>query len=134
MSGARTLREIAELWARALDRDLEEPSWLIGDFLDDFRLRAGSDEERMRLVQDEPAWVEAGPGEPLNAYLAAIAESVCIEAGLPVPAWTCSPCRFLEVPWFAGGLESLKATLLVESPVPFRRRNLFVSANALSRA
>jgi hypothetical protein len=37
------------------------------------------------------------------------------------------------VPFFAGGLESLKATLFVQSPTAFRRRMLFVSKNALDR-
>lgn len=44
------------------------------------------------------------------------------------------PERFLRRAYFAGGLESLKAVLLVESPTPLRCRQTFVSANALSRA
>ena len=35
---------------------------------------------------------------------------------------------------FAHRGRALRATLLAESPAPFRERNLFVSANALSRA
>ena len=69
-----------------------------------------------------------------NAYLAAVAETLCREASLPPPAWTEAPLCYLHRPWFAGGMETLKAILLVESPVAFRRRNLFVSANAMSRA
>ena len=41
------------------------------------------------------------------------------------PSWT-SEIAPLEEPWFAGGLRSLRPYLLVTSPVPFRRRNLFV--------
>jgi hypothetical protein len=63
-----------------------------------------------------------------------VAETLCREVSLTPPAWTESPCCYLRRPWFAGGFETLKAILLAESPVPFRRRNLFVSANALSRA
>jgi putative component of membrane protein insertase Oxa1/YidC/SpoIIIJ protein YidD len=33
----------------------------------------------------------------------------------------------LCTPFFAGGLDSLRATLLRESPAAFRRRSLFVS-------
>jgi hypothetical protein len=40
----------------------------------------------------------------------------------------------LRTPWFAWPGPSLRATLLAESPAPFRERNLFVSANALTRA
>ena len=72
-------------------------------------------------------------GRVEDAYLAAVAEHLALSFGLPVPSWTEESHRFLETPFFAGGLESLKATLLVESPTAFRRRLLFVSANALSR-
>ena len=50
-----------------------------------------------------------------------------------IPDWVEKPDRFLNEPFFAGGLDSLKATLLVESPLAFRRRLIFISANALSR-
>ena len=53
--------------------------------------------------------------------------------GLTVPPWVDEPHRFLSKPFLAGGLEDLKAILLVESPLAFRRRQIFVSANALSR-
>jgi hypothetical protein len=39
-----------------------------------------------------------------------------------------------KTPWFAAKSPNLKAILLQESPAAFRVRNLFVSANALSRA
>jgi hypothetical protein len=49
------------------------------------------------------------------------------------PAWTDEPKRFLTEPYFAGALESLKAMLIADSPAAFRRRLIFVSADALSR-
>ena len=67
------------------------------------------------------------------AYLAAVAEHLALRFGLAVPSWVDEPHRFLAKPFFAGGLEDLKAILLVESPLAFRRRQIFVSANALSR-
>lgn len=68
-----------------------------------------------------------------DAYLAALAEHLALKHRLPVPRWSEQPRRFLSAPFFAGGLESLKATLIVESPLAFRRRLIFISANALSR-
>jgi hypothetical protein len=79
-------------------------------------------------------WLDAETHADCNAYLAAVAETLCRETSLCPPGWTDSPLCFLHRPWFAGGFETLKALLLVESPVAFRRRNLFVSANALTRA
>jgi hypothetical protein len=52
---------------------------------------------------------------------------------LDAPAWTEKSERFLREPFYAGGLESLKAILIVESPSAFRRRLIFISADGLSR-
>jgi hypothetical protein len=72
--------------------------------------------------------------DPLrDAYLAAVAEHLARSFGLPVPDWTDTQGNDLHQPFFAGGLESLKAILFMESPTAFRRRLLFVSKNALSR-
>lgn len=68
-----------------------------------------------------------------DACLAAVVEYLAEADRVPMPAWAEAPCRFLTEPFFAGGLESLKATLIVESPAAFRRRLIFVSANGLSR-
>ena len=68
-----------------------------------------------------------------DAYLAALAEHLALSAGLAPPDWAAAPERFLQEPFFAGGLESLKATLLAESPLAFRRRLIFISADGLSR-
>jgi hypothetical protein len=73
-------------------------------------------------------------GRVRDAYLAATAEELARQFGLPVPDWTANANRALHKPWFASSLASLRAVLLVESPPAFRARNLFVSENALSRA
>jgi hypothetical protein len=100
---------------------------LLREFLDEFYGRTQS--EMALAVAREPARI----GLVHDAYLAAVAEHLALKFGLPVPAWVEQPDRFLAQPFFAGGLESLKAILLVESPLAFRRRQIFVSANALSR-
>ncbi len=80
-------------------------------------------------IRDEPCRI----GDVRDAYLAALAEHLAQLDGFLVPDWTERPDRFLKSPFFAGGLQTLKATLLVESPLAFRRRLIFISANALSR-
>jgi hypothetical protein len=127
-----TLWDLSQRINRILTHD-QFPDHLLGDFIDDFRLRAKSREEKMGMVQDEPESRGWDRHRDIRAYLAAVTETLCREAGLPPPDWTQRPDYFLKEPWFAGHLENLKAILLVESPIPFRRRNLFVSANALSR-
>jgi len=111
---------------RALGGEPFDP--LLREFLDEFY--GGSLDTRARAIAAAPARIA-----PIHdAYLAAVAEHLALRFGLPVPQWVEEPDRFLAKPFFAGGLESLKAILLVESPLAFRRRQIFVSANALSRA
>ena len=71
--------------------------------------------------------------ERLRALLAGVAESLAAECGAGAPQWT-SHIGPLDRPWFVSGYESLKAAALVESPAPFRSRNVFVLANFLDRA
>ena len=70
----------------------------------------------------------------IDALAAAVAESLCRRFALPIPAWVCESRRYLEHPFFALKAPAFRATLLLESPMEFRSRNLFVTANALSRA
>ena len=132
--GQSTIRDISRAWNDEVSRGEPLSLWRLGDLLDDFRQRCSTSEDKLALVRETPIWLDVEAHADCNAYLAAVAETLCREASLPPPAWTESPLCYLHRPWFAGGLETLKAILLVESPVPFRRRNLFVSANALTRA
>jgi hypothetical protein len=127
----KSIRDISLEWRRDLRAGREPFFGEIGNLLDDFRERCTTPESKLALVADPP---EPTREPETDAYLAAVAESLCRECGLRPPAWTEEPAHFLKRPWFAGRLESLKAILLAESPAAFRRRNLFVSANALSRA
>lgn len=128
-----TIRDLSRLWNDEIRQGKPLSFWLLGDLLDDFRLRCTTPEEKIALVREMPLWLDAETHADCNAFLAAVSETLCREASLPPPAWTESPLCYLHRPWLAGGLETLKALLLVESPVAFRRRNLFVSANALVR-
>ena len=71
--------------------------------------------------------------ERLLALMASIVYSLCNEAGLETPDWAAKE-NFLPSPWFVSGVNSLKATALLESPYEFRRNNIFVQSNILMRA
>lgn len=103
----------------------------VADFLDEFRRL-----KQATMLAAEPRRLQAvyEGGEIGDAYLAAVAVTLAREIGAVPPAWTWDQSRKLRSPWFAWPGPSLRATLLAESPAPFRERNLFVSANALSRA
>jgi hypothetical protein len=68
----------------------------------------------------------------LKNYVAAMVEQACHLKDVPTPAWT-EAIEPLAEPWFAGSLGSLRLHLLRSSPVPFKRRNLFVDAALGSR-
>lgn len=65
-------------------------------------------------------------------YVAAMVEQACYLRGVRPPAWTADVAP-LEAPQFAAPLMSLRLHLLRASPVPFRRRNIFVDTGVGGR-
>ncbi len=94
------------------------------EFVDDFRKS-----KDIRLIE-QPFQCEH---ERFDALLASTIESLCAELGIETPnwVWEVPSCKY---PWFVSGIESLKAITIVESPVYFRRRKIFVLENFLERA
>ncbi len=108
-----------------------EFSYALRDFLDGFL----ENPDPQALADEPPLLAETvADGARLDAYLAAVAEHFCRMHGWCIPAWTREPCRHLEVPWFGLASHAGRMLLLMDSPSAFRARNIFVSADALSRA
>lgn len=108
----------------------EDWSLLLREFLDVFYAAVP--------VGEASACIAAVP-EPLadpqeHVLLGAIGEHLARRWGLAIPAWTDEPSRFLRRPYFTTPLEGLKALLLAESPIAFRRRLIFTEAEPLRRA
>lgn len=72
------------------------------------------------------AEVEALPPYERN-YVAAMVEQACARRAVEHPEWT-SAVPPLDRPRFVVELESLRPHLLRASPVPFKRRNIFIDA------
>jgi hypothetical protein len=126
MKRPNTLAEVA----RRRNAGEQELSAALREFLDEFygALRVGN-----------AADLIAEPPEPIDdrrqhAFLGAVGEHLARRWNLPIPAWTADASRFLKRPYFTTPLEGLKATLLVESPLAFRRRLIFTEAEPLRRA
>jgi uncharacterized protein (DUF1778 family) len=68
----------------------------------------------------------------LANYVAAMVELACRRCGINTPEWT-ADVPPLNSPWFASDLPGLRGHLLASSPVPFRRRNIFVDASIGAR-
>ena len=125
MGRPSTLAEVAR--RRNAGEDL---SPLLREFLDTFygQLRTGG---ASRCIDDAPEELTE-PTE--HAYLGAVGEHLARRWQLAVPAWTDDSTRFLRRPYFTTPLEGLKALLIAESPIAFRRRLIFTEAEPLRRA
>lgn len=123
----KSLAEVARLTlgGDSFDRSL-------ANFLDEFYAAPSGS-----ALEDTPVLLAPSlgdRGQVQDAYLAATAEELARAHGLVCPTWIAAEARRLHRPWFASPLAALRTVLIIESPVGFRSRNLFVSGNALSRA
>lgn len=100
-------------------------NWVVHlmDFVDDFRYYkdARAVSEPFDLTDDR-----------MDALVGSTAQYLCDELGIETPEWILR-LPACKDPWFVSGMESLKAIALVESPVQFRIRKIFVMENFLSR-
>ena len=122
----RSLSQLAILAAGGADF-----SYLLGDFLDAFYRQPTA-----AALETEPVSLadRHEKGAAWDAFLAATAQTLAARQGWRAPAWVFGTNRYLSRPFFPVAAASFRATLLLESPPEFRARNLFVTANALSRA
>lgn len=68
----------------------------------------------------------------LQNYVAAMVELAAYQKGVVPPAWV-REIPPLEEPHFATALEGLRLHLLRASPVPFKRRNIFIDSSVGDR-
>jgi hypothetical protein len=99
----------------------------INVFVDAFRGASPSERERMVVEPIE----ENGP---LQGLVAATVSALCRESEMAAPAWV-GHIRSDE-PFFAFPASgfAMRVRLMIESPAPFRMRNVFVPETFLHRA
>lgn len=109
---------------RVMDQGFD--SWKIHymDFVDEFRRTL--DPQLLLLPPPRELSLQ------LKALLASIVVQLCEEESMDPPSWSMKT-YFLDKPWFVSGMQSLKAMAIQESPLPFRRNNIFAHANFLER-
>ena len=127
--GAVPIAEVADQLSQLLAVEGQASTWRrLLDFVDDFR---GSPTAGKRwLVEDAPA---SCGDRRFDAAVAALAEFLCTEAGLPYPAWADDAERSAEPWWFVSGLDGFEAMALRDSPISFARHGVFVNEGAFTR-
>jgi hypothetical protein len=108
----------------------EDFSLLLREFLDEFYIGMHRG-DAAACIADEP---ERLPDLKEHASLGAIGKHRARRWNLSIPLRTDDPSRFLRRPYFMTTLEGLKALLIAESPIAFRRRLIFTEAEPLRRA
>ncbi|RZS39123.1 hypothetical protein EV193_104336 [Herbihabitans rhizosphaerae] len=78
---------------------------------------------------EPPATGHAG----VDASFAALAEYLADRDGWAAPEWSNDPARVAEPPWYVTDLPRQRERADVESPEPFRRRGVFITADGLRR-
>ena len=68
----------------------------------------------------------------LRNYIAAMVEQAAYAKRVPAPAWTMTVAP-LDAPHFVTPMKSLRTHLLLATPVPFKRRNIFIDASVGAR-
>jgi hypothetical protein len=102
----------------------DRPSYALAE-LNDLLTPASADE-----IRSLPCPSIADPY--LANYVAAMVEYAAHRSETHPPAWT-SHIAVLDRPVFAAPWLSLRAHLLLESPPPFRRRNIFIDSSLGAR-
>lgn len=100
----------------------------INAFVDEFRHASGAEQRAMIAAS------LASESDRMAGLVAAVVSALCREQELASPPWvarTGSPEPFFAFP--ADGY-ALRVRLMLESPPPFRIRNVFVPENYLERA
>jgi len=69
-----------------------------------------------------------------DAALAALGEHLARRDSRTPPTWVFEPERYAQPWWFVSGFSSLRAMELVQSPLAFRKRGVFIRDGDLVRA
>jgi hypothetical protein len=122
---SRALPDARMRFVRLLEalRDDGEPGFALAE-INDLLTGLGAG-ELASAVEDADL---AGLSPYLRNYVAAMVELAAHRQDVPPPAWV-REVEPLEAPHFATPLAGLRLHLLRASPVPFKRRNLFIDSS-----
>ena len=120
-----TYRELSAYDAMKEVKSGESWKLVFFDFVDGFRRHPS-----VLLIRKDP--VKLNPKPEMYALLQSICFQLCLEHQLNCSGWVLKKVP-LTNPWFVSGVKSLYAMALRDSPLAFRRNNIFVLDNFMSR-
>lgn len=118
----KTLKEVAEQ-----SESISDFGRHLRDWLHELR-RLSSREQAVVTINGEPPRLASKfeQGSIADAWLGAYAEHLANRIGRPAPEWAFAPGRISTHPLFdAGSTKALRALSFVNSPLAFKRRNIF---------
>jgi hypothetical protein len=89
------------------------------------------------LVAAQAMWIDrprTSGDRRVDAALAALGEHLARRDGWPAPLWVRDPALEAVPWWFVTALKGVHPRALVESPLSFRKRGVFITSGALQRA
>jgi hypothetical protein len=113
----------------------ERPWTALGDFLNYWNTYAS--DRRDELIQEPltPPYSTTPELRHWAAFCVAAIEYLCERDFVSCPDWINDPAYSLADAWFTGlgaNKPHIQARLLEETPMPFRKRNVFCSAHAFA--
>ncbi len=106
--------------------DSSERPYVLAE-INDYLAALSGPELESAVARADPTALDGASDYERN-YVAAMIELTCARKGVDPPTWT-ADVRPLDRPRFGTVLISLRPYLLRVSPVPFKRRNIFVDSS-----
>ena len=120
------LNDYINVWQNEKDYSWESFWLMFGTFLDSFYLK-----KDFNMLKEKPNYNTDVPIE-IKAFIAASVDYLC--DGVNSPKWVKDNEHILKKPFFPSGLKGpIRAVMLIESPIEFKVRNIYVTADVLKR-
>jgi hypothetical protein len=104
----------------------------IADFLDEFY--ASGDFDKKKLFEEEVDLEAKLASDYQRAFIAAMTEKLCRDYGIDIPNWVYLDEFRLKKPFFLLNAKGdYQAYLIMDTPVEFKVRNIFIPGVSLTR-
>lgn len=104
----------------------------VADFLDKFY--ASGDLDKKKLFEDEVDLEAKLVSDYQRVFLAAMTEKLCRDYGIDIPDWVYLDEFRLKEPFFSLNAKGdYQAYLIMDTPVEFKVRNIFIPGVSLTR-